>query len=146
MYYLLQIIFYTYLYINKMPKETVDHRRQDDVQSVHILYEVTDRDRKPGCKVLVGGLCTLAMLLECTNVVLSSHREYKDHLIDYEMSVSRVIPLRNDTLCEHGGHTFNLGRCSKRLTVCTYQRRVLIDVRDFIADRPTIKGIQLTTS
>ena len=57
-----------------MSKETVYHGRQDDVQSVHSMYEVTERDRKlkSGWKVLVGGLCTLAMLLECTNVVLSS--------------------------------------------------------------------------
>ena len=106
-----------------MSKETVYHGRQDDVQSVHSMYEVTERDikLKPGWKVLVGGLCTLAMLLECTNVVLSSRRENKDHPIDYEMRVPRIIPVRNDQ--------FNLGQSNKRLTVCTYERRVLIDVR-----------------
>ena len=97
-------------------------------------------------EVLVGGLCTLAMLLECTNVVLSSRRENKDHPIDYDMRVPRVLPVRNDTLCERGGHQFKLGQSNKRLTVCTYERRVLIDVREFIGDRPTIKGIQLTTT
>ena len=102
------------------------------------MYEVTERDRKlkPGWKILVGGLCTLAMLLECTNVVLSSRREYNDHPIDHEMRVPRVIPVRNDTLCERGGHQFKLGQSNKRLTVCTYERRVLIDVREFIGDRP----------
>ena len=62
--------------------ETIRHRRQDDVQYVHSMYEVTERDikLKLGLKVLVGGLCTLAMLLECTNVVLSLRR---DHPIDY---------------------------------------------------------------
>ena len=67
------------------------------------LYEVTERDRKqkPGWKVLIGGLCTLVMLLQCTNVVLSSRRENKVHPIDYEMSVPRVLPVRNDTLCDH---------------------------------------------
>ena len=67
---------------------------------------MTERDRKlkPGWKVLVGGLCTLAMLLECTNVVLSSRKENKDHTIDYEMSVPRVLPVRNDTMCAHGCH------------------------------------------
>ena len=70
-----------------MLKETVYHGRQDDVQSVHSLYEVTERDIKlnPGWKVLVGGLCILAMLLECTNVVLSSRMENKDHKIDYAL-------------------------------------------------------------
>ena len=74
--------------------------RQDDVQSVHSLYEVTEHDRKLklGWKVLVGGLCTLAMLLECTNVVLSSRRENTYHPIDYEMSVPRDLPVRNDTV------------------------------------------------
>ena len=50
------------------------------------------------------------------------------------------------TLCERGGHQFKLGQSNKRLTVCTYERRVLIDVREFIGDRSTIKGIQLTTT
>ena len=74
-----------------MPNKTVYHGRQYDVQSVHSLYEVTERDRKlkPGWKFLVGGVCTLAMLLECTNVVLYSRRENKDHPIDYEMRVSK---------------------------------------------------------
>ena len=44
-----------------MSKETVYHGRQDDVQSVHSMYEVTERDGKlkPGRKVLVGGLFVL---------------------------------------------------------------------------------------
>ena len=48
-----------------MSKETVYHLRHDDVQSLNSMYELTERDRKlkPGWKVLVGGLCTLAMLL-----------------------------------------------------------------------------------
>ena len=131
-----------------MSKETVYHGRQDDVQSVYSMYEVTERDRKlkPGWKVLVGCLCTLAMLLECTNVILSSRRENNDHPIDYEMRVPRVLPVRNDTLYERGGHQFKLGQSNKRLNVCTYERQVLIDVREFIGDRPTIKGIQLTTT
>ena len=83
------------------------------------------------------------MLLKCTNVVLSSRRKNNDHLINYEMHVPRALPVRNDTLCEHGGHQFNLGQNNKRLTVCSYQRRVLIDVREFIGDRPIIKAIQL---
>ena len=108
---------------------------------------MTERDRKlkPGWKVFVGGFCTLAMMLECTNVVLPSRRENKDHSIDYEMSVPRVIQVRNDTLCGHGGHQFNLGQSNKQHTVCTYYRRVLIDVREFIGDRSTTKGIHLTT-
>ena len=79
-----------------MSKETVYHGRQDDVHSVHSMYEVTERDKntKTGMEGLVGGLCTIAMLLEYTNVVLSSHRENKDHPIDYEMGVSRVLPVR----------------------------------------------------
>ena len=82
---------------------------------VHRMYEGTQCDRKlkPGMKVLVGGLCTLAMLLECTNVVLSSRRENKDHPIDYEMRVLRVIPVRNNTICEHRGQQFNLGQSNK---------------------------------
>ena len=91
-------------------KETVYHGRQDDVQSVHSMYEVTERDRKlkPGWKVLVGGLCALAMLLECTNVVLSSCRENKDHPIDYEMY--REFYRSETTLCERGDHQFKLGQ------------------------------------
>ena len=116
---------------DRVPREAVYHRRQDGVQSVHSMYEVTERYRKlkPGWKVLVGGLCTLAMLLEYTNVVLSSRKDNNDHPIDYEMRVPRVLPIRNNTMCEHGGHQYNLGKSNKRLTVCTYEGRVLIDVR-----------------
>ena len=108
---------------------------------------MTERDitLKPVWKILVGGLCTLARLLEGTNVVLSSRMEYKDQPIDYEMRVSRVLPVRNDNMCGHGCHQFNLGQSNKRLTVCTDERRVLTDVREFIGDRSTIKWIQLTT-
>ena len=106
-----------------MSKEAVYHRRQDGVQSVHSMHEVTERYRKlkPGWKVLVGGLCTLAMLLEYTNVVLSSRKDNKDHPIYYEMRVPRVLPVRNNTMCEHGGHQYNLGKSNKRFTVCTYE-------------------------
>ena len=55
----------------------------------------------------------LAMLLECTNVLLSSRRENKDHSIDNKMRVPRVRPVRNDTLCEHRGHQYNLGQTNK---------------------------------
>ena len=79
-------------------------------------------------------------------MVLSSRRENKDHPIDYEMRVPRVLPVKNDTLFERGGHQFKLGQSNKRLTVCNYETRVLIDVQKFIGDRPTIKGIQLTTT
>ena len=89
-----------------MLKETVYHGRNDDIQSVHTLYEVTERNiiLQHEWKVLVGSLCTL------TNVVLSSRRENKDHPNAYEMRVVRVIPVRNDTLFEHGWHQFNLGQ------------------------------------
>ena len=124
-----------------IPKETVYHGRQDDVQSVHFMYVVTERDSKlkHEWKVLVGGLCTLTMLLECTNVVLSSRRENKDHPIDYEMRVPKVLPVRNDTMCEHGGHQFNLVKSNKRLTVCTYERRVLFRWRCARAQRENTK-------
>ena len=48
-----------------MSNESVYHGRQDDVQSIQSLYEVTERDRKlkHGWKILVGGWCALAMLL-----------------------------------------------------------------------------------
>ena len=122
-YIVIHMIGMHYILINvhrvmNMSKETVYHGRQDDVQSVHSMYEVTERHRKlkPRSKVLVRGLCTLAILLQCTNVVMSSRRENKDHPIDYQMSVQRVLPVRNDTLCEHGGHQFNLGQSNKRLS------------------------------
>ena len=57
------------VYKPKCKWAVVNHGRNDGVQSVHSLYEVTERDRKlkPGRKVFVRGLCTLAMFLECTN-------------------------------------------------------------------------------
>ena len=61
-----------HLVIN-MSKETVYHGRQHNVHSVHRLYEAIERDRKlkPGWKVLVGGLCTLAMSMEVINSILA---------------------------------------------------------------------------
>ena len=66
-----------------MSKETVYHGRQDDAESVNSMYGLPNRDinLKSGLKVLVVSLCTLAMLLECTNVVLSSRRENNHHPI-----------------------------------------------------------------
>ena len=57
----------------------------------------------------VGILCTIAILLEYTNVVLYSRRENNKHPIDCEITVSRVLPVRDNTLCKHGDHQFNLG-------------------------------------
>ena len=78
-----------------MSKETLYHGRHDDVQSVQSLYEVTERDRKlkPEWKVLVGGLCTLAMLLECSNVVLSSQRGTKDQPIEYSSETTLCVSM-----------------------------------------------------
>ena len=76
---------------------------------------------------------------------MSGGEENKDHPIDYEITVPMVLPVRNDTPCDHGAHQFNLDEGNKRLTMCTYQRQVLVDVREFIGDRSTIKEVQLTT-
>ena len=80
-----------------MSTESVYHGRKDDVQFVYSLYEVTEHDRKlkPGWKVLVRGLCTLSILLECTNVVLSSRSDTKDQPIDYERTESTTCPKRH---------------------------------------------------
>ena len=93
-----------------MSKETVYHGRKDDVQSVHGLYEVIDRVRKlkPGWKVLVGSLCTITMLLECTNVVLLSQRGKKEHPSIMSQPY-RESYLFETTLCEYGAHQFILG-------------------------------------
>ena len=58
--------------------------------------------------------------------------EKKDHPIGYKITIPRVLPVRNDTLCEHGSHQFNINENNKRLTVCTYQKHVLIYVQEFI--------------
>ena len=68
------------------------------------------------------------------NVVLSSRMENNDHPIGYAMSVLRVLPIRNDTRCEHGAYLFNLGKSNMRLKVCIYHRRVIIYVREIIGD------------
>ena len=49
-----------------MSNETVYHGRQDDVHSVHSLYEVTERDikPKPGWTVLVRGFVYLSHVAE----------------------------------------------------------------------------------
>ena len=71
-------IVYVHRVIN-MSNETVYHGRQDDVQYVHSMYEVTEHDikLKPGWKVMVGGWCTLAMLLECTDALGEQGSPYR---------------------------------------------------------------------
>ena len=95
-----------------MSNETVYHGRQDIIQSVHSMHEVTVRKikLKHGWKVLVGSLCTLVMLLECTNMAMSSRRDNMDRSIAYNMRVPRVLLVRNDNLCEHGSHQIKLGK------------------------------------
>ena len=110
----------------------------------------------PGWKLACATLCTIAMLLECTNVILSSRRTNNNHPINlYAEDLSpdyRVVPV-TDSIQEPVNQTdlcserkeFILGIGHKRVNVCTYQQRVRIDVREFLNDQSTIRGIHFTS-
>ena len=49
----------------------------------------------------------------------------------------------NDLCAER--REFPLKASNKRVNVCTYQDRIRVDVREFINDRATIKGLYFTS-
>ena len=51
--------------------------------------------------------------------------------------------IQNDLCAER--REFPLKASNKRVNVCTYQDRIRVDVREFINDRATIKGLYFTS-
>ena len=63
--------------------------------------------------------------------------------------LSTPLPVHSETeipndLCAER-REFPLKASNKRVNVCTYQDRIRVDVREFINDRATIKGLYFTS-
>ena len=93
--------------------------------------------------------------IKCTQINNTITKELDSPLIDIINQLGpRMMPSTIDgieSITEDGEHTlcsqfrqFPLPHSGKRVTICTYQEQVRVDIRDFIADRATIKGIYLT--
>ena len=94
--------------------------------------------------------------IKCTQANLTITKEFQSSpLMDVINQLGpRMLPLAVDgieSITEEGSHTlctefrqFPIPHSGKRITICTYQDQVRVDIRDFVADRATIKGIYLT--
>ena len=110
---------------------------------------------KVGWKSVCTLLCTIALTLECINVTLNAHcnnntnKNNSTTYLSLLQQIPKVLPTSNDTsvtrdMCSER-REFPLKASSKRINVCTYQDRVRVDVREFINDKATIKGIYFTS-
>ena len=108
-----------------------------------------------GWKSVCTLLCTIALTLECINVTLNAHcnnntnKNNSTTYLSLLQQIPKVLPTSNDTsvtrdMCSER-REFPLKAFSKRINVCTYQDRVRVDVREFINDKATIKGIYFTS-
>ena len=105
-------------------------------------------------KVIFTGLCTIALLLECTNVILSSkckrdslkirtHTELDASSSNDSLSnMGESITTTEDLCSERKEFKLRVGR--KRVNVCTYNGHVRVDVREFLDSTPTVKGVYFT--
>ena len=138
-----------------MSKETIFHEMSpstDEVESLHKpKFNVKKTKLKPGWKLACTILCTIALMLECTNVILSSRCNKNNHSVQDQREVKTINPRampsaanNESSLCTEI-REFKLGVGDKRVNVCTYEGQVRIDIRQFLNDKPTIRGIFLTS-
>ena len=105
-------------------------------------------------------LFSIFMILECVNVILTTNckdlkqrneandsllKEMIPKMMPIQPSESEDIYSRNISLCSEM-RQFPLPNSDKIITVCTYQRTVRMDIRQYINNKPTIKGIYFTFS
>ena len=96
-------------------------------------------------------LCTIARILECINVTLNKPCNHQNNQTTVSLlrTIPKLLPVHSETdipkdLCAEG-REFPLKVSNKRLNVCTYQDRIRVDVREFINDRATVKGLYFTS-
>ena len=112
---------------------------------------------KFGWKSVCTLLCTIALTLECINVTLNArcnsngNKNNSTTYLSLLQQIPKVLSTSNDTstsmprdMCSER-REFPLKASNKRINVCTYQGRVRVDVREFINDKATIKGIYFTS-
>ena len=110
-------------------------------------------------------LFSICMILECVNVVLTSNcknikysneqnnsimrdmiNELGPRMLPSTSSVlSENISTPNTTLCSEM-RQFPLPNSDKIISVCTFEGKVRMDIRQYINNKPTIKGIYFTFS
>ena len=96
-------------------------------------------------------LCTIALILECINVTLNERCNHQNNQTTVSLlkTIPKLLPVYSETdipnvLCAER-REFPLKASNKRVNVCTYQDRIRVDVREFINDRATIKGLYFTS-
>ena len=125
---------------------------KDEVESLRkTKFKVNKTKLKPEWKLACAILCTIALMLECTNVILSSRCNENNHSVQVQREDKTITPrvmstaANNETSLCTEIREFKLGVGDKRVNVCTYEGRVRIDIREFLNDKPTIRGIFLTS-
>ena len=110
-----------------------------------------DRNIKLGWKALCTLLCIIALILECINVTLTERCNHQNNQTTVSLlkTIPKLLPVHSETgipkdLCVER-REFPLKASNKRVNVCTYQDRIRVDVRDFINDRATLKGLYFTS-
>ena len=110
-----------------------------------------DRNIKLVWKALCTLLCTIALILECINVTLNERCIHPNNQTTVSLlkSIPKFLLVYSESdipkeLCVERKE-FPLRASNKRVNVCTYQDRIRVDVREFINDRATIKGLYFTS-
>ena len=108
-----------------------------------------DRNIKFGWKALCTLLCTIALILECTNVTLNErcNHQHNQTTVLLLKTMPKLLPVHSETDPKRCAERreFPLKASNKRVNVCTYQDRIRVDVREFINDRATVKDLYFTS-
>ena len=125
----------------------------ESVEDTHSSIKMFSQNKlKVGWKTVCTLLCIIALTLECINVTLNAQcKTYDRHnqsstILTVLQHIPKILAVKNDTvvapqdLCDER-REFPLKASNKRVNVCTYQGRVRVDVREFINDKATVKGI-----
>ena len=110
-----------------------------------------DRNIKLARKDLCTMLCILALILECINDTLTYRCNHQNNQTTVSLlkTIPKLLPVHSETdipkdICVERRES-PLKASNKTVNVCTCQERIRVDVRDFINDRATIKGLYFTS-
>ena len=148
-----------------------DQTQTSEVSLTISTLFLQDRNIKLGWIALCTLLCTIALILECINVTLNKLCNHQNNQTTVSLlkTIPQLLPVHSETpkdLCAERNE-FPLRVSNKRVNVCTYQDRIrvdplnsfgywtlnilllllllLLDVREFINDRETIKDLYFTS-
>ena len=96
--------------------------------------------------------CTIALTLKCINVTLNerSNPQSNQTTVSLLNTIPKLLPVHREIdvpkdICAER-REFSSKSSNKRVNVCTYQDCIRVDIREFINDRATIKGLYFTSS